>query len=186
MTERRSMDPTTADRIEQQVRSAFPQDTIQQVQVLEYGQDPEIEPGQSAVKIFINPPQRPGAESGHETLRRFVQANRETVHRLRRELPLSLVEFRLGGEQLTEHGPAIRTAPGRQESPQADVAGELTSVMTRLGPEDLATVDTLVTAGIANSRAEVLRWALGRIREQPAYAQIQDRVREISELKAQF
>jgi hypothetical protein len=26
------------------------------------------------------------------------------------------------------------------------------------------TVDTLVTAGIANSRAELLRWALGRIR----------------------
>jgi Arc/MetJ-type ribon-helix-helix transcriptional regulator len=58
--------------------------------------------------------------------------------------------------------------------------------MTRLGPEDLATVDTLITAGIANNRAEVLRWALGRIREHPAYAQIQDCVREISEPKAQF
>ena len=168
------MDQTMPDRIEQQVRSAFPQDTIQQVQVMEYGQDPEIEPGQFAVRIFVNPPRRATVESGHETLRRFVQANRETVHKLRRELPLSLVEFRFGGEEPKEHGPAIRTAPGRQESPQADVAGELTSVMTRLGPEDLATVDTLVTAGIANSRAEVLRWALGRIREQPAYAQISD------------
>ena len=29
------------------------------------------------------------------------------------------------------------------------------------------TVDTLVTAGIANSRAEVLRWALGRIANTP-------------------
>ena len=66
------------------------------------------------------------------------------------------------------------------------MAGELTSVMTRLGAEDLTTVDTLVTAGIASSRAEVLRWALGRIRVHPAYAQIQDRVHEISELKAQF
>jgi hypothetical protein len=29
-------------------------------------------------------------------------------------------------------------------------------------------------------------WAVGRIREHPAYAQIHDRVHEISELKAQF
>jgi len=59
-------------------------------------------------------------------------------------------------------------------------------VMTRLGAADLATVDTLIAAGIANSRAEILRWAVGRIREHPAYAQLQDRVHEISELKAQF
>ncbi len=58
--------------------------------------------------------------------------------------------------------------------------------MTRLGPSDLATVDTLITAGIATSRAEVLRWAVARIREHPAYAQIQQRVNEITELKAQF
>jgi hypothetical protein len=38
----------------------------------------------------------------------------------------------------------------------------------------------------AGSRAEILRWAIGRIRENPAYARIQDRVHEISELKAQF
>jgi hypothetical protein len=58
--------------------------------------------------------------------------------------------------------------------------------MTRLEPADLATVDTLLTAGIANSRAEVLRWAVGRIREHPAYARLQERVHEIDELKAQF
>jgi hypothetical protein len=28
-----------------------------------------------------------------------------------------------------------------------------------------------------------MRWAIGRIRENPAYAQIQERVREIDELK---
>jgi hypothetical protein len=45
---------------------------------------------------------------------------------------------------------------------------------------------TRLAAGIAGSRAEILRWAIGRIRENPAYARIQDRVHEISELKAQF
>ena len=57
---------------------------------------------------------------------------------------------------------------------------------TNLGPADLATVDALITAGIASTRAEVMRWAIGCIRENPAYAQIQDRAREISELKTQF
>jgi hypothetical protein len=65
----------------------------------------------------------------------------------------------------------------------ADAARDFASVQTRLSPADLATVDTLITAGIASSRAEVLRWAIGRIRENPAYAQIQERAREIDDLK---
>jgi Arc/MetJ-type ribon-helix-helix transcriptional regulator len=67
-----------------------------------------------------------------------------------------------------------------------DAVPGLASVHTQLGPADLATVDALITAGIASSRAEVMRWAIGRIRENPAYAQIQERAREISELKVQF
>jgi hypothetical protein len=31
-----------------------------------------------------------------------------------------------------------------------------------------------------------MRWAIGRIRESPAYAQIQEKVSEVSDLKAQF
>jgi hypothetical protein len=58
--------------------------------------------------------------------------------------------------------------------------------MARLGPTDLETLDTLITAGIASSRADAVRWALARIRERPAYAQLSQRVREINELKAQF
>ena len=65
-------------------------------------------------------------------------------------------------------------------------AGDLTPVMARLGPVDLETLDTLITAGIAANRAEAVRWALARIRERPAYAQLLDRVREIDEIKAQF
>jgi hypothetical protein len=59
-------------------------------------------------------------------------------------------------------------------------------VRTNLAPADLATVDALITAGIVSSRAEAMRWAIGRIRENPPYAQIQEKAREISELKAQF
>ena len=99
------------------------------------------------------------------------------------------VEFRADGpsEAAEPQGPVLRIG-GRGGRPRAldEVSEELTPVMTRLGAADLATVDTLITAGIANSRAEVLRWAVGRIRERPAYAQLQERVHEIDELKAQF
>ena len=58
--------------------------------------------------------------------------------------------------------------------------------MARLGQEDLETLDTLITAGIASSRAEAVRWALARIRERPAYEELRAHTRQIEELKAQF
>ena len=63
-----------------------------------------------------------------------------------------------------------------------EIARGLTQVPEALlGPVDLATLDTLITAGIAASRAEAARWALARIREQPAYAQLSGRAREPGE-----
>ena len=160
--------------IEARVRSAFPERSIQEVQVLGYGDDPEIEPGRSAIRIFLEHTPRPEVESGREALHRFRVDNDEAIKRLRHELPfIGWIEFRLGGKELTAgRGPGS----GPQAKQLDSVPGEATSVMTRLAPADLATVDTLITAGIATSRAEVLRWALGRIRENPAYAQLQDRV----------
>jgi hypothetical protein len=43
---------------------------------------------------------------------------------------------------------------------RAAEGGELTPVMARLGPVDLETLDALITAGIAASRAGAVRWAL--------------------------
>ena len=47
-------------------------------------------------------------------------------------------------------------------------------IMARLGPADLETVDTLITAGVAASRAEAVRWALARVRERPAYERLRE------------
>jgi Arc/MetJ-type ribon-helix-helix transcriptional regulator len=72
---------------------------------------------------------------------------------------------------------------------RSDVAEEaegFATVRTRLGPADLAMVDTLIAAGVGASRAEVMRWAVGRIQENSPYAQVQERVHEIGELRAQF
>ncbi len=51
-------------------------------------------------------------------------------------------------------------------------------------------MDTLIAAGIANNRAEAIRWALTRIPERPAYEQLRERTREhtrdIERLKSEF
>ena len=178
--------------IEKQIRSVFPEDAIARVQVLEYGDDPGVEPGDTAIRVFISRSERPeGEEADEEIVKAFEEANHALIKRVRENLPrfIGWVEFRADGpgDVGRRHGPVLKIGGrGGRARTVDETSEELTAVMTRLGPADLATVDTLITAGIANSRAEVLRWAVGRIREHPAYAQLQDRVREISELKAQF
>src|ERR1700735_4625352 len=179
-------------RVETQVRSLFPDGVISRVQVLEYGDDPAVEPGDIAVRVFLPRPDQPeGGEADEEIVGSFEKANREHLRKLNDELPrfVAWVEFQADSPDGAEkrRGQVWRSARGgRPARPLDDAAEELTPVMTRLGPADLAPVDTLITAGIAGSRAEVLRWAVGRIRENPAYAQIQDRVREVNGLKARF
>jgi hypothetical protein len=186
------MERAATERLGEKLTSAFPAGTIQRVEVLEYGDDRSVEPGETAVRVFISRADRPdGREGDEETVQAFEQAHRAAIRKLRDDLPgfIGWIEFvadspsgatKSRGPILKLKGPAGRVAPLDEGSE------ELTPVMTRLGPADLATVDTLITAGIATSRAEVIRWALGRIREHPAYAQLQARVREIDELKAQF
>ena len=186
------MEQPATGSIEKRLRSVFPEDAIARVQVLEYGDDPGVEPGDTAVRVFISRSGRPeGEEADEEIVHAFEEANHALLKKVRERLPrfIGWVEFRADGpgDVVGHHGPVLKIG-GRGGRARAldEVSEELTPVMTRLGPADLATVDTLITAGIANSRAEVLRWAIGRIRENPAYAQLQDRVREINELKAQF
>jgi hypothetical protein len=177
--------------IEDRLRSAFPKGAIDRVEVLEYGDDPVVEPGEAGIRVFIDRAGRPeGKDADEETVHAFEEANRAVIRKLRDDLPSAIgwVEFLparpAGAARL--RGPMLKIAVRGRGAPLDEAGGDLTSVMTRLGPADLATVDTLITAGIATSRAEVVRWALARIREHPAYAQIQERVREIDELKAQF
>jgi hypothetical protein len=186
------VEKSTAEAIERDVRSAFPAGTIARVQVLEYGDDPSVEPSETAVRVFIDRGARPEGEDGDgEIVQGFEQENRAAVRKLRDVLPpfVRWMEFRADTPTGAgkSRGPILKlkVRQGRGAAPEGDVE-ELTPVMTRLGPQDLATVDTLINAGFANSRAEVLRWALGRVREHPAYAQLQERVHEIGDLKAQF
>jgi len=183
------MSKAVPKRLEELLRSAFPDGAISLVEVLGYGDDPAVEPGQTAIRVSVDRGGRPeGRAADEEIIHQFEQANRAALEELGDKLPrlIGWVELRAAGAA-RPHGPVLRIGGrGRRSAPLDEAPEELTPVMTRLGPADLATVDTLITAGIAASRAEVMRWAVGRIREHPAYAQLQERVREIDELKAQF
>jgi hypothetical protein len=188
------MDKAVADRIEGQVRSAFPQGAIERVQVLEYGEDPAVEPGETGIRVLIAQSGRPEDEdAAGKALKNFHEAHHAAIKKLRDDLPrfIGWIEFRPDrpADPARPRGPMLKLRMGGdrgRECPPDEASEQLTPVMTRLGAADLATVDTLITAGVANSRAEVLRWAVGRIRENPAYAQLQERVHEIDQLKAQF
>jgi hypothetical protein len=182
------MDKAVTDRIEQQVRRALPEGAIARVQVLQYGDDPEVEPGQAAMRVFFDWPGRSeGGQADPKTVHRFVTANAAALDVLRDGLPrvIGWVEFRPEDQagaaspddlayRITDRG---RTAPEPDDAPE-----DRTPVMVRLGAADLATVDTLITAGVVNNRAEGLRWALSRLREHPTYAQLQQQARENDEL----
>jgi hypothetical protein len=168
------MDKALTDRVERQVSSAFPESAITRVQVLQYGDDPEVEPGQAAMRVFFDWPGRSeNKKADPKTVHAFVVANSRALDVLRDELPLVIrwVEFRPESPtgRASPHGLAYRiTDRGRRAPAPDDVPEDFTPVMVRLGSADLATLDSLITAGIVNSRAQGLRWALSRIREHPS------------------
>ena len=203
------MEQAEIERLRQQfdseVRTRFQGAPIERVDVLQYGDEPSVEPGQLLGRIVLEAPAGEDAsedaskDASEETkkargrrLEEFHIEHRDAIHELRRELdrlPTSVVlEVMVSGEQPEgEHGPRLKLAGGpRTLSSGGAGDGQLTAVMARLGQEDLETLDTLITAGIAASRAEAVRWVLARIRERPAYEQLRARAREIEDLKAQF
>jgi hypothetical protein len=188
------VDKSVSGSLERQLRSAFTEGSLTQVDVLGYGDDPDVEPGETAIRAFVDRAGHPARsiQDDEHVLQAFEQANRPGIRKLAHDDRLPAVAW----VQFIPDTPARRAPdavlwgfPSMNFAMRADVADEaqdFTSVQTRLDPADLATVDTLIAAGVAYSRAEILRWAIGRIRENPAHAQIQERVREIGELKAEF
>ncbi len=185
------MEPEALARLTEQfnqlVRERLPGASIQRVVILQYGDDPEIEPGQLLARIHIEAADDKTARE--QAMEEFHQAHRTAIRELRRDLDrlpgVGPLEIIAGSGEGEDHGPRMRL--GHQDPPLFTTGeGPLVPVMARLGPADLETVDVLITAGIAANRADAVRWALARIRERPAYAQLQQRAREIEELKAQF
>jgi len=183
---RAGLDPAARDqlqsRLDAQVKEHFPDGGVQRVALLQYGDDPSVEPGDLLVRVFLEEaeeePPLPAWKRDHEAM--ISELHRE----LAENLPAgSYLEFCFG-----ENGRQGRIM-GRVGGPPDDPARrkqDLTPVDVRLGPMDLEMLDALITAGTVASRAEAIGWVLARIRERPAYAKLSERARELDELKAQF
>jgi len=160
---------------------------IERVEVLRYGDDPEVEPGQLLARVVVAAPDdEPDRLRAFES---FHDERRAAFRELRQELdklPVRVIlQFIAGGAGTASGGgPKIQLLHARGGA-EPEGTG-LTPVMARLGATDLETLDTLIAAGIAGSRAEAVRWSLARIRERPAFEQLRARTREIEELKSQF
>ena len=108
-----------AAQVEERIRSAFPEGAIERVQVLAHGDDPEVGPGETAVRVFLTREGRPeGPEADKEILTTFRDAGQGPLGRLSDELRFfEWIEFRPhvqdGGQAwraLHQVGP--RTKPG--------------------------------------------------------------------------
>lgn len=187
------MDEAIANAVKNKLLSAFPEGTFARVDVLGYGDDPAVEPGETAVRVFIDRAGRPEENwDSHETLDDFAKANSEGLDKLHDGLLPSIAWIEFFPDTPERQAMPSRPDWGHMRSflgnrtNVLEAMPDFTRVATLLGPADLATVDTLIMTGVATSRAEVLRWAVGRIRENPAYNQLRERMHEIDDLKAQF
>lgn len=187
------MDPNELDRlqrrIEEEVKARFPDGAVQHVSLLQHGDAPVVEPGELLVRAFVAPPPENGSDFRDPT-QRFEDAHRKVMKKLRTDLSRELPEVRrleFMCEVGDDHHSLVQLLAGHGSSERERAGGEETTpVMARLAAEDLETLDTLVTAGIATSRADAVRWALGRIRARPAYRELRERAQDIERLKTQF
>jgi hypothetical protein len=177
--------------VEDEANRRFP-GAVQQVRLLQHGDDPAVEPGEVLIQITLAPqdgpdgPEQapPGFEGAHgPAMKEFRRDLLERVPEARRIL---IVRDGPGGQDQGRFFMRLAVGDPAAGGERRSAVGELTPVMARLGPADLETVDTLITAGIAANRADAVRWALARIRERPAYAQLRERTREIERLKDEF
>jgi hypothetical protein len=177
------LDQATTDLIEQDVKGRFPEGVLDSVAVLQYGDDPAVEPGQVVVQVTVVIAAE--AEGGEDPADAFRRAHMNAIQQLQRDISQrwpQVNRFKL----ITGHGDGRERLMMLRVPTPDEPPGDLTPVMARLGLADLETLDTLITAGFAANRAQAVRWALARIRERPAYAELRERAKEIENLRSQF
>ncbi len=176
--------------IADEVRTRFPGDAVQRVRLLQYGDHPMIEPGDLWVRLVLcgDPTDyerilRVFEDAHGQAIEPFVSYLRETLREIR------IVEFMCGEDPIGRegHGPRMSRVVGARLADVADWEhGAITTVLAELGPPGLDTLDTLIRAGFAATRAQAVRWALDRIRERPAFQRLRDLQRDADALGDEF
>jgi hypothetical protein len=145
------------------------------------------------VRVLLDEPDGPDDDWG-PPMTAFEQANETAIEQFRGYLAAKLreimaVEWVFGNNPFSFDGEGPRGGmPVAQRL--SDISewehGEATFVLAALGPAGLETVDTLIMAGIAATRAEAIRWALDRIRGRPAYQRLRELRSEADKLRNEF
>ena len=177
------LDSAATGPIEQDVRERFPDGAVDSVAVLQYGDDPSVEPGQIVIQVTVASAAE--AEGDEDPLQGFHQAYRDAIRQLQQDIPQRWPQanrFQFVACQSEGHQRLMMLRMSAPDEPK----GDLTPVMARLGPADLETLDTLIAAGFAANRAQAVRWALARIRERPAYTELREHAKQIETLKSRF
>jgi len=160
------MSSSVQREIEAEARKLFP-DAVRRVEWLRYGDTPIIEPGELFPQFVLAEPRR----------RRWRRSGaRDTLKAFQHEHGPALKRFRLGlarrWPEIRHIGVAFEDKRGRQRGGMIQALDDEHGpdhrgipVTVRLEAAELETADGLITAGVAASRAEALRWALSRVRE---------------------
>jgi len=164
--------------IDAEAAERFPSDAVPQLALLHYGDHPLIEPGELFLRVFLG-------EDG-ATLDAWMDEHFDRLEDFRAQRLPEVKGFMVttdapGGSGLNLARIMMMEGTSLLDPEQDELARGLTPMMARLGPPDLATLDALITSGIAASRAEAARWALARVRDPLAGAPLSEREREPGE-----
>jgi Arc/MetJ-type ribon-helix-helix transcriptional regulator len=181
---------TIEREIDQEARARFPGTAVRQAVLLQYGDDPEIGPGDVWVRVLFD---ADGPEDYEPTLTAFRLANSTAIGQFAGYLAeklreIRLVEYTFSNNPVTRdgHGPRVSNLVGERLSDIQEREHGEAFVLARLGPAGLETVDTLIMAGTAATRAEAIRWALDRVRERPAYQRLRELRGDADKLRSEF
>ena len=189
------MDQAERDHIQHELETAANKllpGWIRRVELLQHDDAPWMEPGQLMPRLVFTDPVRsrerhPDPRKVAKYARTFKMAIGPGLNQFRDHLLERWPEIRYL-EVITEDDRGHKTGGNVRfvEDGRDAADGEFTHVMVRLKTAELDIVDTLIAAGIANNRAEAIRWALTRIAERPAYQQLRQHTRDIDRLKSEF
>jgi hypothetical protein len=162
------VEPAATDRIQRMIDAEaaerFPPDAVPRLVLLRYGDHPVIEPGELYLLVILG---QDGAARDAWMAEHF---DRLEDFRARRLPEVKRFMVTTGARDSAGLPPTrIMQMDGISllDPDEDEIARGLTPVTALLGSADLATLDALITAGIAASRAEAARWASARTREQP-------------------
>jgi hypothetical protein len=181
------VESATTDRVQRMIDAEatkrFPPGAVPQLALLHYGDHPVIEPGELYLRVILG---QDGA-----TRDAWMEEHFDRLKDLRAQRLPEAKGFMVTTDVRDSAGlppSTIMQMDGISllDPEEDEIARGLKPVMILLGSVDLATLDALIAAGIAASRAEAVGWVLARIRERPTYARISERARELDELKAHF